>query len=487
MGPAWSRRRVALAVVCAAGLIASVTANWPGHFSPDSLWQLAQGRDGLYNTWHPPVTAWLLGLLDGLWRGAPLFIVLQAGLFFGGLFTLAATEPRPRWIAPLLVAILAVLPEALIYQGDVWKDVLFADATVAGFAALAWAGRVWSDRRLRLATLGLALLLFSLAALTRQNGFVVPVCGAASLAFIAARQPAERWAKGRPGLAYGVAALALVGGVCAGASFAFSLSSDGEPEGARQLERLQAYDLAGAVRADPGLPLPVLAREAPDLARFIRLEAAPLYNIATGDTIEAAPGASVRLSTDGRAAGRQWVQLIASRPDLYLGDRAAVFGAVLLTPRSLKCPMAFTGVDAQQVRLLELAPLAARSDAKDRWDNVYAFAFVGTPAFSHLFWGALLLAMLALAARDFARGDRRPELVASAGLGAAALLFTASFFVLSSACDYRYLYLLDVAAMALLVRQAARQPRARPSRSAERLRAGGRDWLSRRRTRERKP
>ena len=43
---------------------------------------------------------------------------------------------------------------------------------------------------------------------------------------------------------------------------------------------------------------------------------------------------------------------------------------------------------------------------------------------------------------------RRDMDLMAASLLAAALAFTASFFVVSIACDYRYLYFLDLAAMA---------------------------------------
>jgi hypothetical protein len=42
---------------------------------------------------------------------------------------------------------------------------------------------------------------------------------------------------------------------------------------------------------------------------------------------------------------------------------------------------------------------------------------------------------------------RRPADVAVAGLLLGALMFTATFVVLSIACDYRYLYALDLAAI----------------------------------------
>jgi predicted PurR-regulated permease PerM len=54
------------------------------------------------------------------------------------------------------------------------------------------------------------------------------------------------------------------------------------------------------------------------------------------------------------------------------------------------------------------------------------------------------------------------------GLIGAALGFTASFAVISLACDYRYLYFLDLAAVAALLYVALDPPFSRPRRWARR-------------------
>jgi apolipoprotein N-acyltransferase len=65
---------------------------------------------------------------------------------------------------------------------------------------------------------------------------------------------------------------------------------------------------------------------------------------------------------------------------------------------------------------------------------------MGTPVFSHLFFAlAGLLAMVLL----WRSGER-----ALAAMLAAAFAFTMSFFWISIACDYRYLYFLDLAVIA---------------------------------------
>src|SRR5258708_34704495 len=94
---------LALLVVAALGFTACVVADWPGHFPPDAIDQLAQGRSGEFNFWHPPVTAWLLGLADRGIPAAPLFFVFDPALFFGALSAMAlvrGTGWRAAAVAP---------------------------------------------------------------------------------------------------------------------------------------------------------------------------------------------------------------------------------------------------------------------------------------------------------------------------------------------------------------------------------------------------
>ena len=81
-------------------------------------------------------------------------------------------------------------------------------------------------------------------------------------------------------------------------------------------------------------------------------------------------------------------------------------------------------------------------DARDYALQNYAIALTGTPAFSHVTFGVIaLLALFPMLRR------RRPEDIAMAFLLIGTFAFTASFFVISIACDYRYLYALDLSTM----------------------------------------
>ena len=133
--------------------------------------------------------------------------------------------------------------------------------------------------------------------------------------------------------------------------------------------------------------------------------------------------------------------------------RLADFGDLIATPNLMACRPLFVGIDGPPASLKALG-LAQRHRPVDAWARRYSLAFVGTPVLSHLVYGALALVLLILAALDLRRPDAGDR-IAVVALLASALTFTASFLVIGVACDYRYIYFLDLAAMAALLHRAA--------------------------------
>jgi hypothetical protein len=330
---------------------------------------------------------------------------------------------------------------------------------LAGFAALAWAGRLWTDPLRRWILLAGALLLFTLAALSRQNGFIVPLFAALALAAIADHGPGQGpRVRVVRALVWAVSAVAVVAVSDLLATDALMARADRRPENANHLKVLQVFDLAGALQLDPSLPLAVLHTRQPALERFLRDRAAPHYRAAGADNLFSLPDGEAMMIPPGSAAGDQWASLIRNHPWLYLEMRARVWLTTLRTPGAAACPMIITGIDGGDPSLLARAGLAARDDPKDEWDEDYASRFLGGPLYSHVFYGALLILSLAWLARRLQKGDRGPEAIVTATMALAALAFAASFFVVSVDCDYRFLYFLDVAAMAILSRLFAARP-----------------------------
>jgi hypothetical protein len=138
----------------------------------------------------------------------------------------------------------------------------------------------------------------------------------------------------------------------------------------------------------------------------------------------------------------QWRDTVLGHPGLYLATRSAAFTWVLEPPDREACHALFTGVDGDP-RLMTALGLERVWRPQDRLHDRYGRWPRDTPLFSHLLFGALALGLL-----PFLLWRGRDMDLMAASLLAAALAFTASFFVVSIACDYRYLYFLDLAAMA---------------------------------------
>jgi uncharacterized protein (TIGR03382 family) len=436
--------RLATAAIVVVAWAGCLILNWPGHFSWDSVMQLAEGRQGAYSGQHPPVMSWLLGLADAAHRGAVLFVVLDATLVFGALLILTLIARPASWFGAPVAAALACAPQLAVYPAIVWKDVLFAGSVVAGFACLAWAARAWTRPPWRWSLLGAGLVLLALGALSRQNGVVVLPFAAAAVGCTAARAKAWR------GLGYGLGFLAGAAAILLTATAALDARLTGSQGVAEQWEHLEIYDVVGAVARDPHYRLGVLAERAPWLASMLRDDAVPLYSPSRIDSLED----DILDPLDHRQGvaapiAAQWRDLVLRHPLLYLGVRVSVFRWTLLTPRPAECVMISTGVDGDAAALAA-AGLAERQTARDEAIEAYALALVATPIYSHGTYAVVGVLLMALLLRR-----RRSADVVVAAMVAAALAFAATFALISIACDYRYLYGLDLSVIAAALYAAA--------------------------------
>ena len=436
------RPRIATSALLIAGFAAILALNLPGQLSYDSVAQLLEGRTGHYNSWHPPVMAWLLGLFDALLPGPSLFVVFQAGLVLGALLSILWLRPRASWAAMGVALLCLLTPQFFLYQGIVWKDVLFADAALAGFAALAQAVAQWERPRLRLGLILLTFLLLSLAAMTRQNGVIILAVGGIALAVVARR-------KGANPLQGGAAFLAALL-FSATVSVVLAARGDGGDGARAELTMLQIYDMTGMLHAQPELALGKIHARDPRLEAVLRGEGVRLYTPTRNDTLYAAPVLTQAIASAPRGMiFNQWQALVLGHPLAYLAMRARLFDWVFLTPDISLCTPTYIGVGGTPEELKQLG-LTARMRPQDRALSVQALRFAGTPVFSHPVFAVVGAACLFLLWRR-----RRPADIVFAFLLGGAFLFAASFFFISVACDYRYLYFLDLSVLATLFYLAA--------------------------------
>ena len=427
-------------LILLAGMAAMLALNWPGQMSYDSVSQLAEARAGFYHSWHPPVMAWLMGLLDALVTGTGLFILLN-GLMALFAFWSFAQPTRASALTMLLALLIMLTPQWLLYEGIVWKDVLFADAALAGFAAL---GRAVHGKALWYVP---SILLLALAMMTRQNGLVIVPVAAAMLGIILWRRVTPRRAMGAAMLFF-----LLVVGIALGGEALLSRRGDHGADATDEIRVAQSYDLAGVMSREPGVHLARLEAGDPRLALLLRTRGVALYTPTWVDPLmnDETLHDAITASPPGLIFA-QWRDAVLRHPGPYLAHRWAVFSWVVGTPDLEACHALYTGVDGPPALMTQLG-LKPEWRPQDQLHNRYGVLTRGTPVFSHLVFGALALGLLV-----FLIWRRRDMDLVAAGLLAAALASTLSFFVVSIACDYRYLYFLDLAAMAGALAAAARK------------------------------
>jgi len=440
-----------------AGFVLCAAINLPGHLSYDSVMQLNEGRRGFYANWHPPMMSWLLGVFDWIWPGTALFTLFDMALFFGSLGALlylsspargggGAREARDGGGAAkfnaafVVLALMLLTPQVLLYQGIVWKDVLFANLAIAGFVTLAVAGEKWERRRLRFGLLFVAVLFLSVAALVRQNGGVVLPAAVLAVAWLGWKQSTAQ--KIRATFLYGVGALFGAAILVIAIHAALALRIPGDPSPAVGFRLLQFYDLIGAIKTKPSLELPYLEDDDTDLEHLMRTDGVALYTPERNDTLaQSARLQHAYFQSPEETIPEEWRHLIAAHTGLYLRVRTEIFRWIVLTPDPPACRPVYSGVDGPANIRAKLG-LKKRFDARDAALDFYAKRFMGTPILSHAFF-----IMLALASLVFLFARRSPADIALAFMLLSTLAFTASFFVISIACDYRYLYFLDLATM----------------------------------------
>ncbi|WP_372783554.1 hypothetical protein [Phenylobacterium sp.] len=432
----------------AVGLLLTLAANVPGQMSLDSVVALTEARTGVRQTWAPAVSSWILKPFDHMLGGTGLYVTASAALLFFSLMSLPRLRPRSSWLAVGLGVLVILTPQIVLYQGIVWRDVLFANLTIAGFVMLAHAAKAWDARPPALPLAG-ALACLALAALARQNGVILVVAAAGVLAWTARK---DGW---RPALTWGLGALIAAGVLALGVN---RLAQPAHTPPKLRLNAasliLEHYDVVGAKAHHPSLKLKEIGKVDPAAQALIEAKASQIYTPTRVDTLDVDDAFRKTLwHVPDAAMHAQWRRIIVHYPAAYLLHRADVFRWTFLTPKLELCLPAHVGVTGPDGMLKDIG-VGIGVDIQDQGLADYARRFYGTPVYSHLTWAIVAVAVIVLLLR---RRDPA-DWVFVAMLGGA-LAFTASFAVVSVACDYRYLYLLDLAAMAGVLYTALDPPR----------------------------
>lgn len=431
------RAEPVLRAVLVAGFLLVLGANLPGHLTTDSILQLYEGRMNVRDTFGPAIYSRILGLFDAVVPGTGLYVVASGFILFASLLALPQIRGRVSWLAVPVAVGFVLVPAVLLYQGIVWKDVLFANLAIAGFVCLAGAAQSWEDRLPRWTLLILAAVLLAVATLLRQNGLVAVVMAALVLGWTARKtgwKIAIAWAIG------GFVAIALL------AQGLNTLSRFKTEDVARSttvgIRILQHYDLVAAAALEPGYRFDLIDKASPQTDDAMRAAAPVVYSPERVDFFDRVPTLAPSMwPVPAEVIRAEWMNLILKHPKTYLMHRYLAFRWVFLIPSIDHCKAGAVGVEgpADKLAALKITP---GLDAADEKIYAYSIPFFRTVLYEHLTYA---IAAVAVGALLLLRRDPADWVVIA--LMISALGFTASFFVISLACDYRYLYFLDLAAM----------------------------------------
>lgn len=425
------------------GFLLTLAANLPGQLSWDSIWSLHAVENGVALGSDPPILYVFLRLCDRIIPGPSLYITAQITLYFACLLSLLQLRAKPSWWAVPGAMFLVASPLILVTQATLWHDVLFADLAVATFTALAWAGARWDSRTVRNIALGAAIFFGGCAALTRQNGIICVLALIVAI-FIMACVHARRRAW-RVALVSGGAAFLFIVAVNVGLS---AQHSNSEYSGG--LNNVQDFDITGVANIDPHVDLSILDHNdkatdamirsqaktySPDHLNYLATNSPVLWKFLSDQTNDVITA--------------QWKSIIVHDTGAYLHHRLIVFSHTFLTPHIEDCLPLYVGVGG----VPEWAATMGLRQGVRPQDQVifnYGARFFHTPIYSHVFYAFLALALVVI----LLRRKRLPDLAVAAMLSSA-ILVASSYFIMSLSCDFRFLYFLDVSALAALLYYAA--------------------------------
>ncbi len=99
---------------------------FPGFMSTDSVWQILQAKEGIYNDWHPPMMAYLWGGLNHVVTGPFLMLLVQVGLLWYGMYLLLKSVPIDEKYRPYVLVFVLLFPPVFSIMGAIWKDIQMA-------------------------------------------------------------------------------------------------------------------------------------------------------------------------------------------------------------------------------------------------------------------------------------------------------------------------------------------------------------------------
>jgi hypothetical protein len=129
-----TKRNRVIAIVCFVFFVASFIAFNPGFLTSDSLDQYNQSLTGNYQDWHPPLMAFTWRMLNHIYEGPQVMLVMQLLFLWTSIYLLASSFHNKLWY--IAIGAFALAPFVLNFAGNIFKDTQMALAWLLAFAIL---------------------------------------------------------------------------------------------------------------------------------------------------------------------------------------------------------------------------------------------------------------------------------------------------------------------------------------------------------------
>lgn len=416
------------------GVVFTSTAFFPGYMSNDSIVQLAQGREGKFVDWHPPVMSWLWGVLDKIYAGPAPMLVLHNLVFWGGLGLFLSSLFGPTVLAGILVLAIGLMPPVFGILGTIWKDVGMGAAFVLAVGCLSTCSQKLNrSRPAYWFLIFVALVSIWYACAVRHNAAAAALPLLVWLVCIVA-QPVLNPKKASHWLGAIVAAAALLASLYVGGKKVTLQLTDGKT--LYPVQQILIHDLVAVSIEKNEVLLPQYLRELSNQPTIEELKR--IYNPANIVDMFCCDNSTKRLvlnfdENNINELTKTWAQVIPSNLGTYLTHRSRVFAAQL----SLQGPTCYpfhteiTGNDLG---------VSLNRSALNSWVNRKWLAMKDDFYFRGWFYVGLGFLRFGFSLRRLAHRYQVPRSVAELSLASSALLYALPYFFVSTTCDLRMLW-----------------------------------------------
>ncbi|MCC8372410.1 MAG: hypothetical protein LN568_06790 [Rickettsia endosymbiont of Pseudomimeciton antennatum] len=159
-------------ILCFVLMFLHFLSAYPGGMTVDSFSQYEQSISGNYFSHHPPLMSMVWSLLNHIYQGPQIMLLLHLVFLWGGVLLLFYADPQNKY--RYLYFVIPFLPNILAQSGIIWKDIGFGLGSFFVVASCVFYS-YHQKRPSCLIVIGLLLIIFYVVGVKFQAQFIAPI------------------------------------------------------------------------------------------------------------------------------------------------------------------------------------------------------------------------------------------------------------------------------------------------------------------------